>query len=62
MKISIRAARVNAGLRLTEAANALGVAVSTLSDYENGKTSPRGDVLVKMSELYSWPVENFRIC
>ena len=61
MKISIKAARVNAELKLTEAATSLGVATSTLSEYENSKVSPRGDVIAKMSELYGIPVENLKI-
>ena len=61
MKISIEAARVNAGFTITEAAKELGVATSTLSSYENGKTSPRYDVLEKMAALYNWPIENLRV-
>ena len=61
MKISIEAARVNAGFTITEAAKLLGVATSTLSSYENGKTSPRYDVLEKMAILYNWPIENLRV-
>lgn len=61
MKISIAAARVNAGLNINEAAKKLGVATSTLSSYENGKTSPRHKVLEKMSVLYNWPIENLRV-
>ena len=61
MKISIEAARVNAGLTLTEAAKELGVATSTLSGYENGKTFPRYDILKKMAVLYNWPIDNLRV-
>lgn len=61
MKISIAAARVNAGLTITEAAKALGISVGTLSTYENGKTVPRFDVIQKMSVLYNMPIENLRI-
>ena len=61
MKISIRAARVNAEMRINEAAEKLGVATSTLSSYENGITKPRFDVLEKMSVLYDIPVENLRV-
>jgi transcriptional regulator with XRE-family HTH domain len=61
MKISIEAARVNAGFTIVEAAKELGVATSTLSSYENGRTSPRYDVLEKMAVLYNWPIENLRV-
>lgn len=61
MKISIEAARVNAGLTLREAATELGVSVSTLSGYENGKVKPRFDTIEKMAVLYNWPIENLRV-
>lgn len=61
MKISIEAARVNAGLRLNDAAKELGVATSTLSGYENGKTKPPFDIVEKMAVLYNWPIEYLRI-
>lgn len=61
MKISIEAARVNSGLTLREAATELGVSVSTLSGYENGKVKPRFDIIEKMAALYNWPIENLRV-
>jgi transcriptional regulator with XRE-family HTH domain len=60
MKISIEAARVNAGLTLRDAAKELGVSASTLSGYENGKV-PRFDIIQKMAVLYNWPIENLRV-
>lgn len=59
--ISIKAARVNAELTLKEASKAIGVATSTLCDYESGKSSPRGDTLQRMSNLYKWPIDHFRL-
>ena len=61
MKISIEAARVNAGLTIREAAKELGVSASTLSGYENGKTKPSFDIIQKMANLYNWPIENLRV-
>lgn len=60
MKISIEAARVNAGFTLVKAAKELGIATSTLSGYENGKCCPRYDVMKKMAALYNWPIDNLR--
>ena len=40
-KITLAAARVNAGLSQQEAAKALGVSVATLQNYESGKTVPQ---------------------
>lgn len=39
-KISLRAARVNAGLTQEEASERAGCARSTLNGYESGKTQP----------------------
>lgn len=57
MKITIKAARVNAGLTLREAAKALGISDCTLSSYENGKTAPKWKMLERMAELYHAPIE-----
>lgn len=61
LKISIKAARVNADLNITKAAKELVVATSTLSGYENGDVIPRFDMLEKMSALYNIPIENLRV-
>lgn len=61
MKISIKAARVNANLTITEAAGKLGVCVSTLSGYENGAVIPRADMMEKMAVLYGIPIEYLRV-
>lgn len=60
IKISVKAARVNKGLTIQDAAKELGVSTSTLSGYENGKPNPRFEMLEKMSALYGIPVENLR--
>lgn len=57
MKITLKAARVNAGLTLQEAAKKLGIAYQTLSRYENNSGSVRQDMLKKMCELYNMPSE-----
>ncbi|MFR2614039.1 MAG: helix-turn-helix domain-containing protein, partial [Subdoligranulum sp.] len=46
-KISLAAARVNAGLNQQEAAKALGVSVATLQNYESGKTVPQWGTVQK---------------
>lgn len=51
-KISIKAARVNAGLTQRQAAKRLGIAYQTLSKYESGVSVPRLDMLEKMAKLY----------
>lgn len=52
MKISLKAARVNAALTQKEAAKMLNVAVATISNWENGKTSPSVQKAIKIQEIY----------
>ena len=58
IKISMRAARVNADLRLIEAANKLGISANTLTAFEKGKAIPSWDMAKKMSDVYCFPVDN----
>lgn len=55
--ISLEAARVNAGLSQKDAATMLGVNVTTLSNWERGKTSPDADKFKKMCEVYGCPID-----
>ena len=52
MQISLKAARVNAELTQKEAANRIGVDVSTIISWENGKTSPKAVQLQYICEVY----------
>lgn len=52
MSITLKAARVNKRLTQKEAAEQLGIAVSTLIQYEAGRTFPDVPILRKMEELY----------
>lgn len=58
MKITLAAARVNAGLTQTQAGKAIGLSASTLANYENGISYP--DVLRALSlcELYGIDINN----
>lgn len=58
MAISMRAARVNAGLTQTEAAETLGISKNTLVGYEMGKVIPKVDVAQKMAKLYGLSVDD----
>lgn len=51
-KITLKAARVNAGLSQTDAAKRIGVAASTLRNWEAGKTFPAQPKIEKMCEIY----------
>ena len=56
-KITLKAARVNAGLTQQEAAKKLGISYQTLSRYEGESGNVRQEMLQKMSELYDMPIE-----
>ena len=55
-RITLEAARVNAGLTQVKAAPLLGVSLATLKNYEKGKTKPNWDTLNKMSDIYNIPI------
>jgi putative transcriptional regulator len=52
MAITLKAARVNAGLTQIESAKKLGIAVDTLRMYETGKTFPDVPIIKKIENLY----------
>lgn len=56
-KISLAAARVNAGYEQTLAAVKLGVSVETLRNWEKGNTIPTYDKVMKICELYQYPAD-----
>ena len=58
MKITLRAARVNANLTLEEAAKALGIAKNTLISYEKYRTIPDMAMGAAMASLYGTSVDN----
>ena len=61
VKISLRAARVNAGLSQKEVASSLGISNKTLSSWENGDTFPSAKKIESLCELYdlSYDAINF---
>ena len=52
LRISLKAARVNADMTQKEAAERLGVCVSTLQHYETGDTIPDWDMVRRIEEVY----------
>ena len=56
-KISLKAARVNAGLTQEQAAKAIGKTKQTIVNWETGKTDIKYSDLIRLSELYEMPVE-----
>ena len=52
MQISLKAARVNAELTQREAAERIGIDVTTIVNWEAGKTSPKATQLQKLCDVY----------
>lgn len=56
-RITLAAARVNAGISQKDAAKLLGVSPSTLRNYESGKTSPGWDTVRKIEKAYGISID-----
>jgi transcriptional regulator with XRE-family HTH domain len=56
-RISLEAARVNAKMSQQDAATAMKVNVSTISNWEKGKTSPDADKFKELCQLYGCPMD-----
>ncbi|MEE1047244.1 MAG: helix-turn-helix transcriptional regulator [Clostridia bacterium] len=54
-KITLAAARVNAGLSQEQAANILETTKETVSNYERGKSTPNWDMVKKIEAAYNFP-------
>lgn len=52
IKISLKAARINAGFSQKEAADLLDISNKTLCSWENGKTFPSQPMVEKLCLLY----------
>lgn len=52
MKISLKAARVNAGYTQAEAAGIIGVSVTTIKNWESGMSFPKQPMIEKLCALY----------
>ncbi len=57
-KITLKAARVNAGLTQKEAATSLGVSNKTLSNWENGVSVPKANQIDPICSLYNVPYDS----
>jgi len=57
-KITLEAARVNAGYTLKEAAELLGISVATLHKWEKDSSSIKVSQVKKIEEVYEFPCEH----
>lgn len=58
LKISLKAARVNAGLSQKDVANELKVSNKTLTNWENGKSFPDAEKIEALCKLYGLSYDN----
>ena len=58
MKITLKAARVNAGLTQDEVAKILKKSKNTIVNYENGKSSPGIEIGKALAKLYGLSVDD----
>jgi len=58
MAITLKAARVNAGMSQTEAAKQLGISKNTLLNYEKYKTKPNIELSTRIAVLYGLTVDS----
>lgn len=58
MKISLAAARVNAGFTQRQVAEKLKVTQNTIVAWENGTGEPKISQAMKLSSLYDMPLDN----
>lgn len=54
----LKAARKGKGLTVQAAADAVGIAKSTLTMYESGHRVPRDSVKMRLSEVYEVPIQD----
>lgn len=52
MKISLKAARINAKITQKEAADKIGVTVDTIGNWERGKSFPNALQIQRIEEIY----------
>lgn len=57
IRISLVAARVNAGLKQREMAEIIGVDTTTIYNWENAKSEPTASQLRKISEVSGIPMD-----
>lgn len=58
LKISLKAARVNANLSQKDAARELNVSNKTLTNWENGKSFPSAEKIDALCKLYNLSYDN----
>lgn len=55
-KVSLKAARVNSGMKQADVAEMLKISTKTLCNWESERTYPTLDMLVRLCSLYKIPL------
>lgn len=61
MQVTIKAARINSGMKQTDVAKKMNVTPVTISNWEIGKTIPNADQFIELSKLYNVPIECLKL-
>lgn len=62
VRMTLEAARINAGLTQKQVCEALGISATTIVLWEHGDRMPPVDKAIKMAELYGVPMECINFC
>lgn len=60
--ITLKAARINAGLTQEQAAEAFGVSKSNITYWENHPSEIKVKYLLRIEEVYGYPLNNINFC
>lgn len=60
-QISLRAARINRGLKQREVSKSLGVCEKTICNWETGRSFPPADMFLRLCDLYGISIDNIFI-
>ena len=61
LRITLAAARVNAGLTQTDVADLMKISKQTIVNWENGKVITKQAQLFMLSDIYKIPMENISL-
>jgi len=60
-KVTLKGARISAGLNQDEVCDKIGINTGTLINWEKGRTSPKAPQLIKLAELYKCSIDDLKI-
>lgn len=59
-KLTLRAARINNGLTMREAAEIANISDRSIANYESGKRKPRIDILIRLADAYGMTLDQIK--